>query len=148
MPGNNHNFRIINPHYYRGFQNSNATNDAADEIINAPDRHLMSQAQLFEAEGGMVTLMFQLGMTVAGAGAACAMNPRMLNYFKNGQLRFAEWAVLGGMSTFGYIAGQRVGTMAFGNNQAVHNHWMAYSFVKSQNRFEGRQILSKAPSYY
>ena len=148
MPGNNHNFRIINAHYYRGFQASNVTNDAADEIIAQPDRFLMNQASLFEAEGGSMSLMFQLGMTLAGAGAACAINPRMLNYFKNGQLRFMEWALLGGASGAGYVAGQRVGTMAFGDAQAVHNHWMAYTFVKSQNRFEGRHILCKAPGYY
>ena len=148
MPGNNHNLRIINAHYYRGFQASNATNDAADEIVNQPDRYLMNQEQLFAAEGGATTLMFQMAMTFAGAGVACAVNPRMLNYFKNGQLRFMEWAILGGASATGYVAGQRVGTFAFGDNQAVQNHWMAYTFVKSQNRFEGRNILASAPSYY
>ena len=95
-----------------------------------------------------MTLMFQLGLTLGGAGAACAMNPRMLTYFKNGQLRFYDWLMLGGASTFGYMAGQRIGPMVFGDSQRVHNHWMAYTFVKSQNRFEGRHLLCNAPSYY
>ena len=126
MPGANHSFRIINAHYYRGYQNANATNDAADEIIDQPDRHLMNQANLFEAEGGMMALMFQMGATASGAAGACIVNPRMLNYFKNGQLRFMEWALLGGMTAFGYMAGQKIGCMAFGDAQKVQNHWMAY----------------------
>ena len=88
-----------------------------------------------------------MGLAVAGAGAACALNPRLITYFKNGQLRFPEWAMLAGGSATGYFVGGTAGPMMFGDAQAVKNHWLAYTFVKSMNRYEGRQILGKTPTY-
>ena len=76
--------RVLHPAYYSGFQASNDTNAAADEIIEAPDRHLLSQQGLFAAEGGYQGLSVQVGFGLLGLGAACAYNPRLLGYFKNG----------------------------------------------------------------
>ena len=39
--------------YYSGI---NATNNAADEIINEPERHLLTQSEVFAAEGGVIGL--------------------------------------------------------------------------------------------
>ena len=47
MSGNR--FRCINQWYYSGFEDVSATNDAADEIISHPDKHLLSQSDLFSA---------------------------------------------------------------------------------------------------
>lgn len=47
MSGNR--FRCINQWYYSGFETISADNDAADEIISQPDRHLLSQSDLFTA---------------------------------------------------------------------------------------------------
>ena len=71
----------------------------------------------------------------------------MINQFKSGTMCFNAWAALGGSSAFGYMLGQRAGPMGFGDSQRVHNHWSSYMFVKSQNRFTGRNILSKKPTY-
>lgn len=35
-------FRDINQWYFAGHEDINATNDAADEIISQPDKHLLS----------------------------------------------------------------------------------------------------------
>ena len=140
--------RYLNPAYYSGFQNSNATNTAADEIIEAPDKHLLSQDELFDAEGGLNNLAVQLTFGLVGTGIACAVNPRLISYFKNGQLRFYEWMTLGGATSAGYLLGHQIGLNAFGDKQRVTNHWVAYTFVKNQNRFEGRNILSYTPTYY
>ena len=73
---------------------------------------------------------------------------RMATYFKNGQLKFLEWVCLGGASTIGYLGGNFVGETAFGDAARLRNHWMAYTLVKAQNRYEGEYVLSKAPTFY
>jgi hypothetical protein len=37
---------------------------------------------------------------------------------------------------------------ALGDSKAYYNHWAAYTFVKSCNRWEGRNILGKRPTYW
>ena len=91
----------------------------------------MSQSDLFAAEGGATTLAFQMALTFGVMGAACAVNPRLASYFKNGQLRWMEWGALAGSGTAGYMMGQNIGTRVFGDHQRVKNHWMAYTFVKA-----------------
>ena len=44
--------RFINPHYTRFWSATNETNDVADQIIVAPESHLLSAEQLNQAEGG------------------------------------------------------------------------------------------------
>jgi len=40
MPGSR--FRDIKQWYFAGHEDTNATNDAADEIISQPDKHLLN----------------------------------------------------------------------------------------------------------
>jgi len=54
---------------------------------------------------------------------------------------------LGSTAAFMYGGATWIGHRTFGDNQKVQNHWMAYSFVKAQNRYEGRRILTKKPTY-
>tara|TARA_B110000285_G_C14739904_1_gene430264 strand:+ start:91 stop:264 length:174 start_codon:yes stop_codon:yes gene_type:complete len=44
--------RKINPYYSRNWGAVNDVNTVADEIIVAPERHLLSAAELNAAEGG------------------------------------------------------------------------------------------------
>ena len=44
--------RILDNAYIYGWQSQGDLNDAADEIIHTPEKHLLTQRQLFEAEGG------------------------------------------------------------------------------------------------
>ena len=142
-----HRIRLLHSGYSGDFNSQNASNDAADEIIERPDTHLLSQADLFEAEGGFAGLSLQLACGFAGLAAACVVNPRMLTYAKHGQLRAREWGMLGGASFASYYLGGNIATRVTGDYQKATNHWLAFTFVKEQNRFVGRQILTKTPSY-
>lgn len=133
-------FRFVNEH--------DATSRAADEIIAAPEKHLLTQDALFEAEGGIGGVAAQLGSVAIGLTVLFAARPRVLTYLKNAQLRPSEWLLLGGTTFLSYRVGYSLGTSFMGDSQKVHNHWMAYFYQKQINRFEGRQILSKAPKFY
>ena len=142
-----HRIRFLNQYYTAGNRDATVINDIADEIINQPDAHLLSQEELVAAEGGINTLAFSLGFAAFGALAVFGANPRVAAHLKNGNLNFYEWLALGGATTFGYWAGHHAGVAAFGDPVKYQAHWMAYTFVKAQNRYEGRYILSKAPFY-
>ena len=140
-------FRSINQWYYAGFEDASDENDAADNIIRQPDRYLLNQEQLFSANGGLQTVAMSLGLASTGVMLAFATSRRMGSHFRNGQCTFRDWAtILSGGVGF-YCAGQFVGRRTFGDVNAWHNHWMAYTFVKAQNRYEGRRILTNTPSY-
>jgi len=140
-------FRFIDTWYFAGFNRSSVTNDAADEIISQPDRHLLSQSALFDAEGGWSTFGLAMGCAATGALAVMSANPRIAIHLKNGQLTFMDWLALGGASSASFFVGNQVGISSFGDRQRYQNHWMAYTFVKAQNRFQGRRILTNAPTY-
>ncbi len=139
--------KALNQYYVAGFEAANDTTDAADEIIAAPDRHLLSQEELFAAQGAWTTVGLALGATALGTLAVFAGSPRTAAHFRAGNMTFLEWACLGSSALFWYGGASMAGQYAFGDYQRVRNHWMAYTFVKSQNRYEGRRILNKAPTY-
>ena len=80
-------------------------------------------------------------------GAVFAGSPKMSAMWKAGNMTFNHWACLFSAGTVGYWAGSFIGVNALGNPGAYRNHWMAYSYVKGCNRWEGRQILTKKPTY-
>lgn len=134
--------------YVQGHETISETNEAADGIIESPDRYLLSQKDLFVAEGGWGTFALTVGLGVAGAACLVAVRPQIGTYLAGGQLRAKEWALLGGATFVGGLAGQQIGIHSFGNKRAYHNHWMAYTYVKSMNRYDGKNVLSKAPFMY
>ena len=82
MSGNR--FRLINQWYYDKFEEVNASNDAADSIIRSPDRHLVSQQQLFELNGGWSTIGLSLGAATFGHLLIFAFAPRTAVHFRRG----------------------------------------------------------------
>lgn len=46
--------RPLNFWYSQHIDSGNATGQAADEIINSPETHLLSQGDLYSAEGGVL----------------------------------------------------------------------------------------------
>ncbi len=130
-----------------GHTEANEVNDAADEIIAQPDKHLLNQQQIFAAQGGYSTVGLALGAVTFGTLALFAASPRMATHFKNGSLSFNEWVCLGSSTLFWYGSASWVGHRSFGDANKLHNHWMAYTFVKAQNRFEGRRLLTNKPTY-
>ena len=139
---------LVNPLYSAHWKVSNASNDAADEIIDGhADKHLLTQDQLFEAQGGWATVGLASGAVVLGTAAVFIGGPRTAQHFKTGSCSWMEWACLGSSAVFWWSAGHTAGRYMAGDVQKANNHWLAYKWVKSQNRFEGRTILTKGGSY-
>ena len=146
MAGNR--FRGLDYWHFRYITQDNDTMRAADEIINTPDKHLLTQSEVFWAEGGPVGLAVQLGVVGAGLAGLFSVRPKLLTYLKNAQLRPLEWLTIGAVAYVGHDIGVQAGATIAGDRQKLRNHWMAYYFVKANNRMEGRQILTKPPKFY
>ena len=144
----NFRIRVINPYFYGNWQEVNDYNKAADEIIKTPEKYLLSNSALFEAEGGYGGLGLQLAVMALGVGSVFASSARMGMYWKSGSMKWMEWLCLGGTAVGAHAIGQYASVNAMGNPHAYYSHWMAYGFVKSANRWEGRHILSKPPLQY
>lgn len=95
--------------FLSGWDNYTPENDAADEIIASPDRFLLSQSQLFEAEGGWSTFGLTMGLAGVGAAAALMAKPGMAAHFGRGQLTAMEWGMLGSAAWFGGFLGHHGG---------------------------------------
>ena len=90
-------------------------------------------------------------MSLAGLGAAGALmyRPGMAAHFGRGQLKMLEWCELGGAALAGGFLGNQAGVMFLGDSAKYNNHWMAYSFIKCQNRYLQRNsnVLTDEPTY-
>ena len=141
--------KFFNRAFISGWSDYNATNEAADQIVETPDRFLLSQEELFEAEGGWAT--FGLTMSLAGLGATAVlmMRPGMAAHFGRGQLKMFEWCQVGGAALAGGFLGNQGGVMFLGDSAKYNSHWMAYSFIKCQNRYLQRNsnVLTDEPTY-
>jgi hypothetical protein len=134
--------------YVSGYDAVNDTNDAADGIIESADRYLLSQEEIFEAEGGWGTFALTVGLGAAGAACLCAVQPRVGAALLGGNLVAAQWRSLAFCTAVGGCAGNLAGIHFIGNPSAARNHWLAYTYVKSMNRYEGKNVLGKAPFMY
>ena len=146
MAGNR--FRYVDYWHSRFLNQSSDQSRASDEIINEPERHLLTQNDLFAAEGGALGLLAQVSVVGVSFATLFVVRPKLLTYLKNAQLRAGEWTLLAGTGFVGYRVGYTLGNTFFGDADKVNNHWQAYFYQKQLNRFEGRQILTKAPSNY
>ena len=82
-----------------------------------------------------------------GVGAVFASSARMASYWKMGTLAWQEKLCVFGAGLIGYEGARRLSVNALGDPRAYRNHWTAYTYVKACNRWEGRQILGKKPTY-
>ena len=146
--GSNYRLRRIDPFYTFKWQDTTDFSIAGDEIIEAPENHLLTQDELFEAEGGHIGLSIRVASVLLGVGSLFAMNPRLYTYFRGGSMKFREWLTLGGVGFLSHQFGHYIATNYTGTPCKYYNHWIAYSYVKTCNRWEGRRILKKAPTYY
>ena len=88
-----------------------------------------------------------MGLAGGCATALLMTRPGMAGHFGRGQLKAMEWMMLGGAAFAGGFVGNQLGIRAFGDASLYDNHWMAYMFVKTQNRYLGGSILGKTPTY-
>ena len=108
----------------------------------------MTAEQLYQAEGGSVSLILQGAVVLLGVGSVFATSARIRAGWTAGNLNRYEWGSLSGAVLASHWFAHQAGVSFFGNRAAYNNHWAAYGFVKSQNRWQGRQILAKAPMMY
>ena len=139
--------KFINPAYISGWADYTPRNMAADDIVEDPSKCLLSQPEIFEAEGGWATFGLSMGLAGAGAAAVIMGKPGMAVHLGRGQLKAMEWAMIGGAGFLGGFVGKEFGIQTLGDATKYDNHWMAYTFVKSQNRFVGGSILGNIPYY-
>jgi len=130
--------RALDYFHTSSLNSDNATARAADEIIDHPDKHLLTQDDLFWAEGGIIGLAAQVGGVAGGIALLFSYHPALRTYLFRGQMKPYDWICLGGTAFTGFKVGQWGGMAIFGDRQKVKNHWMAYTYVKACNRFEGR----------
>lgn len=138
----------IKQSYVYGFETMDETSEAADQIIDAPDKFLLSQEGLFAAEGSWGTFALTVGFGAATAACLCVAQPKLGSYLLQGQLRGREMLTLVAGAGLGGALGQQIGIRTMGDHQAYKNHWMAYTYVKSMNRYDGKNVLSNAPIMY
>ena len=74
----------FNKAFIAGCFDYSARNEAADEIIESPDRFLLSQEELFSAQGGWATFGLTMGLAGAGAAAAIMARPGMAAHLGRG----------------------------------------------------------------
>ena len=85
MAGNR--FRYVDYWHSRFMNADSQTAKAADEIISQPEKHLLTQDDLFAAEGGVAGFAIQLGVIGVGFATLFAFRPKLLSYLRNSQLR-------------------------------------------------------------
>ena len=68
-------YRFIDYWHFRFIQSDSKTIHAAEEIISTPEKHLLTQEQLFWAEGGFTGLAIQLGAIGVGMAALSFRKP-------------------------------------------------------------------------
>ena len=130
-----------------GVFKSHFGNEAASEIIENPQSHLLTQEQLFEAEGGVGGVFFQLafiGASFAGVAAYC---PRTFKYLARGNATFANWFTVGATAYVAHRIGYVFGATTCGDYEKVNNHFMAFTYQRALNRMEGTDVLMKAPGF-
>ena len=76
-------FRPLDMFHSRYVSTDNYAAKAADEIIDTPEVHLLSQQDLFWAQGGPVGLAVQLGCVAGGLFSLFTYKPQYLKYFMN-----------------------------------------------------------------
>ena len=121
--------------------------EVGSEILENPQRHLLTQEQIFECEGGVTAFMPQLAAIGVGFGILHFAKPSLFKYLFKGMLRKNEWFWLGTTVFVGHKVGYEFGISTFGDAQKLQNHWTAYYFQKALNRQEGKNCFMKAKRY-
>ena len=75
----------------RFFSHNTVGQKAADESIDNPCRHLLTQQEIYENEGGFMGVASQVGGAFAGMGLLFSTQPQLWTYFSRSQLRSCGW---------------------------------------------------------
>ena len=120
---------------------------AYDDLIDDPERYLLSQEDVFDAEGGYAGALINFATIAGSLGILFTVQPHLARYFMRGSLRFNEWALIGGTGILSYRLGYFLGYTLTGDIDRLNHHYAAYHLIKTQNRYEGRINLMKKPGF-
>ena len=122
--------------------------EIANKVIQDPYQFLLTQEQINAALGGKKGFTMELiGMTFG------ILLPIPFHKALERSVLFGRFNLYGlvAVSTFAFL-GQRFmrkrATKWFGDRDALTAHYLAYNFVKGNNRYEGRKVLKKKPFMY
>ena len=146
--GTNIRTRPINMFWQNKWQEESEDNKVASEIIETPEKYLLSAEGPYNAQGGTAGCALQVLAVTLGVGSVFAGSARMTQLFRVGSLTWREWLRLSAVGAGANYLGTWASIYALGDANAYKYHWMAYYYVKSCNRWEGRKILSNAPMMY
>ena len=76
--------KFFNRAFVNGWDNYDETADVADDIVRQPDRYLLNQSELFDAEGGWGTFGMTMGLAGMGATAIIMGRPSMAAHLGRG----------------------------------------------------------------
>ena len=141
MAGNR--FRYVD-YWHSRFLNSTSDASRPAEIISEPERHLLTQDQLFAAEGGVAGLFAQVGVIGVSFAALFVFRPKLLTYLKNAQLRAGEWTLLAGTGFVGYRLGYNMGHTFFGDSEKVNTN---LSLLTKHNTRKSSATYTRTQNY-
>ena len=116
--------RRIESGYTQWFDDDNT--EDTPKIIEHPEKYLLCQEGIFEAEGGYLGLISQAAFITAGVCTLGWYKKNLFRSFCNGNMCKDAWIYLGLTAFVGHEFGYRFGVDAFGNDRALTNHWIAY----------------------
>ena len=126
----------------------NFSANSYDQIIEEPELYLLSQNDLFSAEGGYAGLAIQLGIMGAAFAGLFTGRPKVAKYFLRGSMRFNEWAMLAATGFLSYRFGYWMGHTIAGDSCKINHHFAAFYLQKTINRYDGRVALMKKPMMF
>ena len=101
--------------------------DNTPKIIDHPEKFLLTQDEIFDAEGGWLGLGLQLGAITTSLIGLRAYRPNVFKYLLKGNMNYCEWLWLGGTVFVAHRFALASSTQLFGNPQTLQDHWMAYT---------------------
>ena len=122
--------------------------DVAISVIDNPQAHLLSHEELKAARGGTPGFALEF---IGGFGTllfATRFHMTTLKSLAYGQFRLRPFVFLLSAMLVNSRIMRRAGVRFFGDKDKLFAHNQAYTFVKTNNRFEGRRTLAKAPFMY
>ena len=114
MAGNR--LRPVDWWHSRYVEHNSLTSEAADEILDTPEKHLLTQNDLFWAEGGIAGEALQIGAVVGALVLLQTRSPTTIAALRAGKLSGSQWWLLGGSAFLSFKVGYWTGMRAFGDH--------------------------------
>ena len=122
--------------------------EIANKVIENPYAFLLTQKEVNEAMGGKIGFSMELLGISFGIWLPIHVNARINSCITRGSFTMRA---LGTLGIFMFLSQRFFRNRAinwFGDRNALTAHNLAYYYVKGNNRYEGRKVLTKKPFMY